>query len=74
MYNLIGVHCGVIKGSMTEHAGTEAYLRFYVGGVPHVPKILVMGQSNCLLGGGKKTVGTPPPHFLIRRRIDTRRP
>jgi hypothetical protein len=24
----------------------EAYLGFYVGGVPKVPKILVMGQSN----------------------------
>jgi len=25
--------------------GREAYLGFYVGGVHHVPKILVMGQS-----------------------------
>jgi hypothetical protein len=25
--------------------GREAYLGFYVGGVPKVPKILVVGQS-----------------------------
>jgi hypothetical protein len=26
--------------------GREAYLDFYVGGAPHVPKILVIGQPN----------------------------
>jgi len=26
--------------------GREAYLGFYVGGVPHFPKILAMDQSN----------------------------
>jgi hypothetical protein len=34
---------------MTKHAsilGREAYLGFYVRGVPHFPKILAIGQSN----------------------------
>jgi hypothetical protein len=37
----------------------DAYLGFYVGGVPHVPKILVMGQSH---GSFKKTFKIAPPH------------
>jgi hypothetical protein len=34
---------------MTNHAsilGREPYLGFYVGECPHVPNLLVMGQSN----------------------------
>jgi hypothetical protein len=40
----------VPKGSyVTKHTyimGRETHLGLYVEGVPHVPKILVMGQSN----------------------------
>jgi hypothetical protein len=35
-----------ICGGGGRVSGREAYLDFYVGGVHHVPKILVMGQSN----------------------------
>ncbi len=36
----------IILYIMTEGHKWEAYLGFYVGKCPHVPKILVMGQSN----------------------------
>jgi hypothetical protein len=39
----------VAKGSMTKLCSilrTNADLEFYVGGVPHVRKVLVVGQSN----------------------------
>jgi len=52
------------NGSLTKHAsilGDGSLSRLLCAGVPHIPKILIMGQSNgSFLKREKKIVGAPP--------------